>query len=317
MARTKKELPPDMWEAARVLWENTHGMTDRDVHDRLVELYPDEAPKNHSSVARRRQKEKWQRKTPLDATENATDATSGNKSSSSRSKQPKNATKKAKKTTEKCNKTDDKSSQNIDDTEQNNKESESATSDDDCNKNCNTGLILWTESEKRIYREVEKLILDNQQKTEVIIKHRKRIRQAGELWETNASLLQALKGLKPDEDGETIKQILVSAESISRTLTALTMSQKVLFEQEMLVCGIKWEDFEMSEQDRRMEGMKALDGIYEEAQRKREELQQAMQRRLPEFENLTLDDAEFGESDYAAVYEDDEDDEGDDYEDDF
>ena len=95
MARTKKELPPDMWEAARVLWENTQGMTDRDVHDRLVELYPDEAPKNHSSVARRRQKEKWQRKTPLDATENATDATSGNKSSSSRSKQPKNATKKA------------------------------------------------------------------------------------------------------------------------------------------------------------------------------------------------------------------------------
>ena len=307
MARTKKELPPDMWEAARVLWENTHGMTDRDVHDRLVELYPHEAPKNHSSVARRRQKEKWQRKTPLDATENATNATSGNKSSSSRSKSPKNATKKAKKTTEKCDKTDDKSSQNIDDTEQNNKESESATSDDDCNKNCNTGLILWTESEKRIYREVEKLILDNQQKTEVIIKHRKRIRQAGELWETNAKLLQALKGLNPNEDGETIKQILVSAESISRTLTALTMSQKVLFEQEMLVCGIKWEDFEMSEQDRRMEGMKALDGIYEEAQRKREELQQAMQRRLPEFENLTLDDAELGESDYAAVYEDDED----------
>ena len=82
-----------MWEAARVLWENTHGMTDRDVHDRLVELYPDEAPKNHSSVARRRQKEKWQRKTPLDATENATenatDATSSNKSSSSRSKKQK------------------------------------------------------------------------------------------------------------------------------------------------------------------------------------------------------------------------------------
>ena len=312
MARTKKELPPDMWEAARILWENTPGMTDREVHDRLIELYPDEAPKNHSSVARRRQKEKWQRKNPLNATESATDATSSNKSSANRSKSAKNATKKAKKTANDCNKNDSNSSQTLDDTDQNNKESDDATNESDCNKNCNTGLVLWSETEKRMYREVEKLILDNQQKTEIIIKHRKRIRQAGELWETNAKLLQALHGLDAAEDGETIKQILVSAESISRTLTALTMSQKVLFEQEMLVCGIKWEDFEMSEQDRRMEGMKALDGIYEEAQRKREELKQAMQQRLPEFENLNLNDATFTEADYAEVYEDSEDDEDDD-----
>lgn len=289
------KLPDDVWEAAKVIWENSATISDRELLARLQEIFGEKAPKSSGTISKRRKSEKWEKNKILGGSAKEAGKEAPNKNAEATKK---NGSKKKQ-----------NESQNPTNTKDDNKEADAESVE----AHGSTNVILWQQTQERIYAQAEKLILDNQQKTDIIIKHRKRIRQAGELWETNAKLLQALKGLNPNEDGETIKQILVSAESISRTLTALTMSQKVLFEQEMLVCGIKWEDFEMSEQDRRMEGMKALEGIYEEAQRKRDELQQAMQKRLPEFENLTLDDAEFGESDYAAVYEDedDEDDEDD------
>ena len=62
MAITNEE----MWQAAKVMWESTT-MTDRELLEKLVEIYGDEAPNSHTTIGRRRKKENWKKQLVGDA----------------------------------------------------------------------------------------------------------------------------------------------------------------------------------------------------------------------------------------------------------
>lgn len=294
MAKRNSELPENVWEGARVLWENSSNLTDRELYERLKVIYGDDAPKSHTTIGRRRKKENWQRKFTLEdekAPDEEIDA-------------PKNAPNK-KKTTNSRTKKPRKNAENDDNSSKNNRESEDAPSENSRTKN-NAEIILWREVEEKVYNEARKVLLTQEQKNKKIFELQDLLNDGIVMAQSHNALTNRLAEVLGVDD-EATKQVAVISESYGRNTGMYISNLESIMKMAFTVFGIKMQDFEISEQDRRMEGMKALDGIYEEAQRKRDELQQAMQKRLPEFENLTLDDAEFGESDYAAVYEDDED----------
>ena len=119
--------------------------------------------------------------------------------------------------------------------------------------------------------------------------------------------LNMLHGKDLDADGEEIQRIIIVAETSSRTLAQLSATQKIVFEQEMAVCGITVDDFKESEQDRRMKGIEQLAGIAERERLERQKGLAGLQDRLRRFRELEVDElaASAGLTDDNSDYDDD------------
>lgn len=150
----------------------------------------------------------------------------------------------------------------------------------------------------KIEREMDSLVLNAEQKRKIIQKHRKRLEQLGDLQDSTIDTVNMLHGLDPELDGEKIQKVIVISETLSRTLNQLTASQKMIAEQEFVVCGITVDDFKESEQQKRMATFEALEQLDEMERVKRQQINQELKQRLREFELM----AETG--DYDVVGED-------------
>lgn len=265
-----------MWEGARVIWENTPSMSDRDLLARLQEVYGDKAPKTHSAITRRRNKEKWVKKS----------STRAKSSTTSRHQKKFPSTKKS-----------DDDPETLDNTDKNNKETQSTKQ-----APAGTTLTVWQETEEKILKEVERLTLDAEQKKAIILKHRKRLRQLGELQDSTIDTVNTLYGLDPKHNGDEIVQTITIAEVLSKTLKQLTDSQKTIAEQELPLCGITPEDFSQSEQEKRMQSLEALSYIDEEQRVMRQAKQLEMRERLKEFEAMQLE----GIDEFEPNFDDDD-----------
>lgn len=274
-------LPKDMWEAARVIWESTEKISDRDLLARLQEIYGDDAPKSHTAIYKRRTKENWHKVDFREMNKGTDGGTNKGTNKKAGNKNPNNRPKPL----------------------ENNKETTEGTG----NKNSHD-IVVWQETEEKIHKAAEKLVLDNEQKARIIKKHRKRIEQLGQLQESTMGVLDMLHGKDLEEDSEEISKIIIIAETSSRTLAQLSTTQKVVFEQEMAVCGITVDDFKESEQDRRMKGIEQLAGIADEEAQARQQLQATLKERLERFRTLEIDelsaqiDADF-EEDFEDIEE--------------
>ncbi len=266
MAITNEE----MWQAAKVMWESTT-MTDRELLEKLVEIYGDEAPNSHTTIGRRRKKENWKKQLVGDAIKRT------KSDAPSKKNRPKNAPKNAPKNTA---------------DRENNKVDDDAPSDENAPSDApkQTGLTVWTEVEERIEEAAENLVLDSRAKAAIIRKHRRRIAKLGELQDSTMGTLDTLHGKNLETDGEEIQRIIVVAETSSRTLAQLSATQKIVFEQEMAVCGITVDDFKESEQDRRMKAIEQLAGIAERERLERQKGMAGLQDRLRRFRELEVDE---------------------------
>lgn len=260
----KGKLPDDMWEAARVIWENTPSMSDRDLLTRLQELYDDKAPKTHSAITRRRNKEKWVKKTKI----------THHSSTKKQAPRKKPSTKK-----------EENTSQSLDNTGENNKENDSENQAPP-----GTTLTVWQEVEEKVIKEATKLALSIEEKAQIIMKHRKRLAHLGELQENTIGVVNSLYGLDPKFDGDEIVQTIQIAETLSKTLKQLTDSQKVIAEQEMPLSGITPDDFHQSESEKRQASIEAMAGIAEQERMNRQAKLPALMARLKELENMDLND---------------------------
>lgn len=268
----------DVWEAARIIWENTPKISDRELLERLIETFGERAPKAHTAIYKRRKKENWQKnETVSTGTEAETKGTDEGTKTPSGNKKPKNT------------------SQSLEKSSENNKGTDEGTSSrggNTGNNSINQSLILWQHTEQKIKAEAERIILDAKEKAKIVLKHRRRIGQLGALQETVLDTLNNLQHLDPEFDGEKVAQVLGISDASARVLRALTDSQESIFKQEMTVCGITMADFEMSEQDRRMAGLAALEGIADEEAQMRQTLKAELTERLAQIETMTLDDVD-------------------------
>lgn len=240
--------PEEIWQTAQTIWENTPNITWRELADKLATLFDGMETPSYSSINRRAKKYNWQK---------TTIPKGGNK----RNKHATGAT---------------SSETNSPQSLENNKEDENATS-----------LIVATEeTEQKIYAELENLVLTAQEKKAIISKHRKRLRHLGELLENTVDTIDILHSLDAKTDGEKIQRVIVVSETLSRTLNQLTNSQKVIAEQEFVVCGITVDDFKESEHDKRQASLNALAGLNESASMQREKTQLEMLERLSRFEKI-------------------------------
>lgn len=270
----------DVWEAARIIWENTPKISDRELLERLIETFGKRAPTSHTTIGRKRKSQKWVKKAGLDA--------------------PKKDTETKKKRTKNAPKARATKAQNNNNTSKNNKEHDNAPSQENKSDNApkQGALILWQHTEDKIKTEAERIILDAKEKAKIVLKHRRRISQLGALQETVLDTLNNLQHLDPEFDGEKVAQVLGISDASARVLRALTDSQESIFKQEMTVCGITMADFEMSEQDRRMAGLAALEGIADEEAQMRQTLKAELTERLAQIEIMTLDDVELPPDDW-------------------
>lgn len=253
----------EIWQTAQTIWENTPTITWRELEDKLATLFDGVETPSYSSINRRAKKYNWQKTTiPKGGNKRNTHATGATNSETN-------------------------SPQSL----ENNKEDENATS-----------LIVATEeTEQKIYAELENLVLTAQQKRAIISKHRKRLKNLGELLDNTVDTIDTLHSLDAETDGETIQRVIVVSETLSRTLNQLTNSQKVIAEQEFVVCGISVDDFTESEQDKRKASLETLAGLNELATLKRAELENTMLERLSRFEKI----AESGDFDGLLDKDDD------------
>lgn len=270
----------DVWEAARIIWENTPKISDRELLERLIETFGKRAPTSHTTIGRKRKSQKWVKKAGLDA--------------------PKKDTETKKKRTKNAPKARATKAQNNNNTSKNNKEHDNAPSQENKSDNApkQGALILWQHTEDKIKAEAERIILDAKEKVKIVLKHRRRIKQLGELQETVLDTLNNLQHLDPEFNGEKVAQVLGISDASAKVLRALTDSQESIFKQEMTVCGITMADFEMSEQDRRMAGLAALEGIADEEAQMRQTLKAELTERLAQIEIMTLDDVELPPDDW-------------------
>ena len=258
------KLSDGMWEAARAIWENTVKISDEDLRERLFEVYGENAPKSTGTISKRRKKENWVKKSLVGGSD------FGSESGSKQEVKKNNGS---------------KNTPNSPPTPENNKEES-----EEVGSKTGSEIIVWQEVEEKVKREVIKLAMSTEQKAQLVIKHRRRLFQLGELQENTLGVVNSLSGLKPKLDGEEIIQTIAIAEVLSKTLKQLTDSQKTIAEQELPLCGIKPEDFHQSEAEKRMQSIAALSGIDEAERQRRKAKTPELMARLKEIESLNLDD---------------------------
>lgn len=147
-------------------------------------------------------------------------------------------------------------------------------------------------TEQKIDEVLEELVLDANAKKKIILKHRRRIKHLGELQEATMQNIESLYGLDAERDADKIKATIMINTALSATLEKMASVQESVFKQEVLVSGIVPEDFQQSEQERRMQSLHLLEGISEQESQARANKIPELMERLAQFESMELDGCE-------------------------
>ena len=315
-------LSDEVWETARLIWENTNKITDGELIDQLTIQFGDDAPKSTGTVSKRRSREKWEKNTVAKASKRV-------KAKEKSTPQRNNSTKKRNNIPSKVNKAQSMEYSNS-------KEAENALLD---------GIM-------------DNLVLDATGRASVIKKYRERYVLAGEIFdkaiaitlsipeqaeavetaqdellrlaqaddgnyggdfeigksEVGTGKLLELAQAKVDQAMNNFQKKMVLSKTLTETATSLANGLKMLSEVDMPMCGITADDFSQSDQDRRLGALEALGDIDGQEREARERLTAELNDRL-EWIKETASSGDFGrtpepddndieEIDYTAVDDD-------------
>ncbi|WP_394211117.1 hypothetical protein [Psychrobacter piscatorii] len=270
----------EIWAAAKLIWENTPQITDRELLDQLQTTYGNSAPKSSGSVSKRRRKEAWTKQSLVKSPKNSLktqEEDAGSKQS--RKQESQNSTLIPSKT----NKAQNRESK---------EEVEAAGS--------------------RIGEIADNVVIDAKGRAAIIVKTRRRYANLGGLFDQALAITlsipeladeaarieqEALAGeyganfeiggkdkkepiAEVEAAAQKLQQAMVLSKSLTETTTSLAMALKTISEVEMPLCGITADDFKQSDQDRRLGALAALGDINQKEREARERLQPELHERL-------------------------------------
>lgn len=303
------KLPKDVWEAARLIWENTIAITDRELIEQLEVAFGDKAPKSSGTISKRRKKESWQKNNLVQS--------------------PKSGAK----TTKKGSKQEASEGGSRQSRKQNAQKNSLIPSKTNKAQNREASPSLEAKKDK-IDDISDSVVVDAAARAKIIKKYRKRYFNLGEVFDQALEVTLSIKGLVDDaarienevlesryganfEIGENapdskdevaevelanerVKQAMVLSKALTDTTTGLAMALKMISEVDMPMLGITADDFKQSEQDRRLGALAALGNIDDEERKARERL-------LPELHERLKDVIELESSaDFGLDYDDDD-----------
>ena len=321
MSSASNALPDEVWEAARLIWENTTKITDNDLIEQLAAKFGDDAPRSNGAVSKRRKNEGWV-KNNLEAAKKrvAKRQVGAGKNSNPR-----------KKNTEKNGKFPSKT-----------------------NKAQNTEKKLTLEEKKHaIETVIDDVVLDAKGRAKIIQKYRKRYVRAGDVFDQALDITLEIKSKSheveqaqidllalSDSDSygadfeigensasfdkqleraqnrldlatESLQKSMVLSKVLTDTANNLATGLKSLSEVDLTMCGVTAEDFKESDQARRLGMLSLLDGISEKENKERIESRDELYERLKEFEamaasgdferDLANADEDIEDIDYTAI----------------
>lgn len=257
----------DVWDAIKLLWENTPEITYDEIRDALSPTYGDEVPRSNGSMSKRKSKEKWVKRNPLETPKK--EEIKGNKQAKGKGNAAKKGNPSSKKTTNISRKTNKAQKQEISPAQE----------------------ILNGKLEEI----TDNVVMSAKQRAAMIVKHRKRWEKQGDIQDNVVSLsLSLLDDLDdPEADPETIQKKIAVINILANALDVTTRASKTISEVELPLCGITPEDFSQSEQDRRLGALEALGDIHTEEQEARERLKAELDDRL-EWIKETANSGDFG-----------------------
>ena len=311
-----RPLPTDIWEAARLIWENTATITDRELIDQLSDAFGEEAPKSSGTISKRRKKEAWQKHSLVKAPKSGSTATkTGAKVEAERAGSKKSRKQKA----------------------QNNSLIPSKT-----NKAQNMESSAIEEARNAVIGDIsESVIVNAADRAKVIQKYRRRYHNLGGLFDQALGITLSIPELveaanqveaeamsdvsdknyganfeigensepvpSSDVDGvsvvemanQKVKQAMVLSKSLTDTTTSLAVALKMISEVAMPMMGITADDFKQSEQDRRLGALASLGDIDDKEREARARLVPELHARLLELEQFEAS------PDFGAEYKDD------------
>ena len=275
-----QSLKDEIWAAAKLIWENTPQITDRELLDQLQTTYGNSAPKSSGSVSKRRKKEAWTKQSLVKSPKNGLKTEGeGAGSKQSRKQESENNTLIPSKT----NKAQNRESK---------EEVEAAGS--------------------KIGEIADNVVIDAKGRAAIIVKTRRRYANLGGLFDQALAITLSIPELADEvarieqetlageygvnfEIGENdkkepiaeveaaaqkLQQAMVLSKSLTETTTSLAMALKTISEVEMPLCGITADDFKQSDQDRRLGALAALGDINQKEREARERLQPELHERL-------------------------------------
>lgn len=283
----------EIWAAAKLIWENTPQITDRELLDQLQTTYGNSSPKSSGSVSKRRRKEAWTKQSLVKSPKNilkTQEEDAGSKQS--RKQESQNNTLIPSKT----NKAQNRESE---------EEVEAAGS--------------------RIGEIADNVVIDAKGRAAIIIKTRRRYANLGGLFDQALAITLSIPELADEaarieqealageygvnfEIGENdkkepiaeveaaaqkLQQAMVLSKSLTETTTSLAMALKTISEVEMPLCGITADDFKQSDQDRRLGALAALGDIDQKEREARERLKPKLEQRLRRIKDAE-ESADFG-----------------------
>lgn len=261
-----KPSPNDVWKAARLIWENTPVITDRELVEQLKASFGNEAPKSNGTVSKRRKKEEWVKKSMVIPSKNYP---------------PKQESK-----VDKDGKIGNQNKKN------------STLVPSKTNKAQNMEKSTKQEPENILLEQItDSVVMSVKERAAIIVKHRKRWKTQGNIHDNVTSLaLSLLDDLDNiDADPETIQKKIAVINILANTLDVTTRAAKIISEVELPLCGITPEDFKQSEQDRRLGALESLGDIDGEERAARERLTAELQDRLRWIEH-TASSSNFGQT---------------------
>lgn len=294
-----KSLPDDVWEAAKLIWENTPKITDSELIEQLTVSFGDNAPKSTGTISKRRSKHKWKKNTLAEATKRQSkQSESGNKNRNNRNNKSRNNSNIPLKT----NKAQ--------------------------NRNNSTAL----EAKNGIIDDIfDNVIIDAKARAAIIQKYRRRYKNLGDLFDQALDITLSIKDLaddatraeedaliaeyaacfgigenkeaEPSNDVEVaaqrVKKAMALSNALTSTTTSLAIALKAISEVDMPMLGITADDFKQSEQDRRLGALAALGDIDDKEREARQRLVPELRARLLEIMDVEAS------PDFGKEYNDD------------
>lgn len=275
-----QSLKDEIWAAAKLIWENTPQITDRELLDQLQTTYGNSAPKSSGSVSKRRKKEAWTKQSLVKSPKNGLKTErEGAGSKQSRKQESQNNILIPSKT----NKAQNMESEG---------EVEAAGS--------------------RIGEIADNVVIDAKGRAAIIVKTRRRFGNLGGLFDQALAITLSIPELADEaarieqevlageyganfEIGENdkkepiaeveaaaqrLQRAMVLSKSLTETTTSLAIALKTISEVEMPLCGITADDFKQSDQDRRLGALAALGDIDQKEREARERLKPMLHERL-------------------------------------
>ncbi|MDO5769964.1 MAG: hypothetical protein Q4P13_10700 [Psychrobacter sp.] len=260
---SSKVVSSKVWESARTIWEHNPDISHDDLISQLVELYgKDAAPTSKSSISYRIKKEGWIKKKLI-------------------------------KSTAETDRERDKLSKTVEQIVEHGQPFDKQNNKDKSGQN------------KGVYRTVSdsfddianELIVSAETKQKKIIDTRKSFAKISKLnnsiIELGLEIANSELSADPDDDIETAKskaqefsKKVVLFDTLSHAANKVVATQKTLVEVEFQLYGIAPDDLQQSAQEKRIGMLKLLDGLSEEEDVRRDELNQLMLERLKEFESM-------------------------------